>query len=205
MPYGEHVTPFHLPDRPCLLTKHNAFLENFDLVALSKSFQRRMIQTAISNLRARQKSQTEHILLVNPSLHSVAEVNEYQEELTKALANLGIDDSYYAWHLCTTYGKKANKILERSAFYRSGTMIQRLVRAELWYCIQFEMTNSLADFFVRRTGRLYFNINSISEHLDIVLKDCISILEWDEKRVAQEKALLHQLLSDATTYYDKEF
>ncbi|CAM1342198.1 glycerol kinase GlpK [Tenacibaculum amylolyticum] len=151
------------------------------------------------------KSQTEHILLVNPSLHSVAEVNEYQEELTKALANLGIDDPYYAWHLCTTYGKKANKILERSAFYRSGTMIQRLVRAELWYCIQFEMTNSLADFFVRRTGRLYFNINSISEHLDIVLKDCISILEWDKKRVAQEKALLHQLLSDATTYYDKEF
>ena len=123
----------------------------------------------------------------------------------KQLADLGVDDAYYAWHLCTTYGKKANTILERTSFFASGSIEQRLIRAELWYCINFEMTNSLADFFVRRTGRLYFNIESISKHLDVIINDFVRSLDWDENRVHEEKTLLNQLLADATTYYDSEF
>ena len=151
------------------------------------------------------KSQTENILLVNPSLHSVEEVEAYQKELKQQLSELGMNNPYYAWHLCTTYGKRANTIIERTSFFASGTIEQRLIRAELWYCINFEMTNSLADFFVRRTGRLYFNIESITKHLDIILKDFIRSLDWDDARIAEEKNVLNQLLADATTYYDTEF
>ena len=151
------------------------------------------------------KSQTENILLVNPSLHSVEEVEAYQKELKQQLCELGMNNPYYAWHLCTTYGKRANTIIERTSFFASGTIEQRLIRAELWYCINFEMTNSLADFFVRRTGRLYFNIESITKHLDIILKDFIRSLDWDDARIAEEKNVLNQLLADATTYYDTEF
>ncbi|TCP27846.1 glycerol kinase [Tenacibaculum skagerrakense] len=151
------------------------------------------------------KSQTENILLVNPSLHSVEEVEAYQKELKQQLSELGMNNPYYAWHLCTTYGKRANTIIERTSFFASGTIEQRLIRAELWYCINYEMTNSLADFFVRRTGRLYFNIESITKHLDIILKDFIRSLDWDDARIAEEKNVLNQLLADATTYYDTEF
>ena len=151
------------------------------------------------------KSQTENILLVNPSLHSVEEVEAYQKELKQQLCELGMNNPYYAWHLCTTYGKRANTIIERTSFFASGTIEQRLIRAELWYCINFEMTNSLADFFVRRTGRLYFNIESITKHLDIILKDFIRSLDWDDARIAEEKNVLNQLLADATTYYGTEF
>lgn len=151
------------------------------------------------------KSQTENILLVNPSMHSVDEVEAYQKELEQQLRDLGMEDSYYAWHLCTTYGKRANTILERTSYFASGTIEQRLIRAELWYCINFEMTNSLADFFVRRTGRLYFNINSITKHLDVIVNDFIKSLDWNENRIAEEKNLLNQLLADATTYYETEF
>ena len=151
------------------------------------------------------KSQTENILLVNPSLHSVEEVEAYQKELEQQLSELGMNNPYYAWHLCTTYGKRANTIIERTSFFASGTIEQRLIRAELWYCINFEMTNSLADFFVRRTGRLYFNIESITKHLDIILKDFIRSLDWDDARIAEEKNVLNKLLADATTYYDTEF
>lgn len=151
------------------------------------------------------KSQTENILLVNPSMHSVDEVEAYQKELEQQLRDLGMEDSYYAWHLCTTYGKRAKTILERTSYFASGTIEQRLIRAELWYCINFEMTNSLADFFVRRTGRLYFNINSITKHLDVIVNDFIKSLDWNENRIAEEKNLLNQLLADATTYYETEF
>ena len=42
-------------------------------------------------------------------------------------------------------------------FFIKGSPIENLIRAELWYCVHHEMANSLADFFVRRTGRLYIN------------------------------------------------
>ena len=151
------------------------------------------------------KSQTENILLVNPSLHSVEEVEAYQKELEQQLIELGVVNPYNAWYLCTTYGKRANTILERASYFASGTIEERLIRAELWYCINFEMTNSLADFFVRRTGRLYFNIESITQHLDIIIKDFVRSLDWDDNRIAEEKNLLNQLLADATTYYETEF
>ena len=67
------------------------------------------------------------------------------------------------------------------------------------------MINSLADFFVRRTARLYFNISSISKHLEVVLKDCRTFLSWDDKRVSDEQKLMNELVQDATNYYDQEF
>jgi len=150
------------------------------------------------------KSSTEKIELVNPSMHSAKEVQDYQKELEKSLSKVGINDNYYAWYLCSTFGKKANKIIEKFN-YIDGSAEERLIRAELWYCIHYEMTNSLTDFFVRRTGRLYFNIDSVSKYLQVVLKDCIDYLEWDEKRVALEKEAMQMLLDDATVYYDEEF
>jgi len=128
-----------------------------------------------------------------------------KEKLEEKLIGLGINDSYYATHLCSTFGKKANTIIERIDYFADGNPEERLIRAELWYCIHNEMTNSLADFFVRRTGRLYFNIDSIHNHLEVILKDCINYLDWDEQRISLERETMQMLLDDATIYYDVEF
>ncbi|WP_299883426.1 glycerol kinase GlpK [uncultured Lacinutrix sp.] len=151
------------------------------------------------------KSSTESILLVNPSLQSSKEVKIYQKKIEKQLSKMGANEPYYAWHLCSTFGKKADNIIKKASFFIDGSIQERLIRAELWYCIHHEMTNSLADFFVRRTGRLYFNIESIRNHQNIILKDCINYLDWDSIRVLKEKETMQQLLDDAMTYYDLEF
>jgi glycerol-3-phosphate dehydrogenase len=64
--------------------------------------------------------------------------------------------------------------------------------------------NSITDFFVRRTGRLYFNIGSVIANKNLILEDCITILKWNEKRVEKEVATLDALIKDATTFYDAE-
>ena len=151
------------------------------------------------------KSSTEHIALVSPVLNTDEEVLIYQKELEKSLLRFEIDDKYFAWYLCSTFGKNATRIVERIDFYVNGTPIEKLIRAEVWYCIHFEMTNSLADFFIRRTGSLYFHINSITDYFDIVLKDFTNYLDWDLVRVEEEKAKMQQLLADAKTYYTEEF
>lgn len=170
----------------------------------------RVIDVVLKTLPEKRKkklkeSSTEDISLVTPTLHNYDEVEVYQKELENNLLQKGISDAYYAWYLTSTYGKNASLIVEKFDFFIKSSPLENLVRAELWYCINFEMTNSLADFFVRRTGRLYFNIESISKYFDIVLKDFVRYLEWDDKRVLLEKEKMELLLKDATTYYKEEF
>jgi len=67
------------------------------------------------------------------------------------------------------------------------------------------MTNSLSDFFVRRTGRLYFDIHSIHQYRQLVQEDMINYFGWDETRVNKENDYLDLLIKDASFYYEEEF
>ena len=82
---------------------------------------------------------------------------------------------------------------------------EALIRAELWYGVNFEMVNSLSDFFIRRTGAMYFNIDNVLKYKEIVLSDLVQYLDWDENRITSETQELEQLIMDATHFYDKEF
>ncbi|GAA4892174.1 glycerol-3-phosphate dehydrogenase [Flaviramulus aquimarinus] len=150
-------------------------------------------------------SSTKTIPLVSPTLESSNDVNQYQLYIENQLVKLGITDRYHAWYLCTTYGKQSDTILEKSEDFENKNALERLIRAELWFCIHYEMTNSLTDFFVRRTGRLYFNISSIKKYRDIILNDFINYLNWHADKIVLEKVELELLLQDATTYYNEEF
>ncbi|MEP1488662.1 MAG: glycerol-3-phosphate dehydrogenase/oxidase [Algibacter sp.] len=150
-------------------------------------------------------SKTESILLVNPALKSTTEVNNYQERIDKELNKININDAHHAWYLCTHYGRQADIIIDKSHEFENTDDLERLIRAELWYCIYYEMTNSLADFFVRRTGRLYFNTPSVKKYQNIILQDIINYLSWDEARITSEKEKLELRIQDATTYYNEEF
>ena len=200
-----------------LSRKDEIFVSDSGLISIAggkltgyRKMAHRVINTMLKTLSDKRRnkfktSNTDKIPLVNPTMHNKKEVQAYLNELQEALEKLGIKDSYYAWYLCTTFGKKASEIINKIDFYIDGSVEERLIRAELWYCIHHEMTHTLADFFVRRTGRLYFNIESITKYLDVILNDCITILGWDEKRVKKERETLKLLLADATSYYENEF
>jgi len=79
-----------------------------------------------------------------------------------------------------------------------------LLRAETWFGVHHEMVNSIDDLLVRRTGRLYFDIESIAPALDIILMDMKNYLGWNESRTQAELERMELLLKDATTYYEKE-
>ena len=66
------------------------------------------------------------------------------------------------------------------------------------------MVQRVDDFLVRRTGRLYFDIHSISKIKDDVLATMSERLSWDADRSAEERKRIDQLVEDATTYYEEE-
>ncbi|MBS3739614.1 MAG: FAD-dependent oxidoreductase [Psychroflexus sp.] len=156
-------------------------------------------------LKRLKPSTTKQIQLTSAPLKNLDDVKKYQKILTHKLENEGIDDDYQAWYLTSNYGRQADIILKKMNFFINPTPIERLVRAELWYTVHHEMVNGLSDFFVRRTGRLYFDIESVRQFRHVVEEDLIKYLKWDEAHCDRENQYLDMLMQDATTYYDKEF
>ena len=170
----------------------------------------RVIDTVLKTKTTKQKSKfkvsrTEKITLTTHAMASSKDVKHYRKALHLQLEKVGIEDGYFARYLTSTYGKQADVIVKEMQSFSNKNPELRLIRSELWYGIHFEMINSLADFFVRRTGRLYFNISSISKFKDPILMDCAKYLNWDEARIKKEKEILSTLIKDATHFYDEEF
>lgn len=150
------------------------------------------------------KSYTQNIQLTSDPLEDTAEVNQYLEEINQQLKDKSLNDVYYGWYLATTYGKQATIIIDKISYFLNDAIEEKLIRSEVWYGVHHEMVNGLADFFVRRTGRLYFDIGSVHQYRSVVQEDLVKYLGWDEERLERENQYLDLLLLDASTYYEYE-
>ena len=134
--------------------------------------------------RAYPKCSTDEIPLCGNDFVNFKAVQKYIKEIEKRLKKEGLTP-YHAWHLVTTYGKQTEIILDLYHGEKDGEAEQRLILAEAQFGIDYEMVTSPLDFFIRRSGRLYFDIQSIRTYLP-------AVLELFEERVTQEQALLQQ-------------
>ncbi len=128
--------------------------------------------------------QTDHIPLGGAAFRSPEDVNHYQQELALALEPYGLTD-YDAWYLTSNYGKQSDSILQilKDMGKKGG---EGLLVAEAKYCMAYELTRTLSDFFIRRTGRLYFDINSVREGYQIIADVMADTLNWDDSRKNEE-------------------
>ncbi|HRW99918.1 MAG TPA: glycerol-3-phosphate dehydrogenase C-terminal domain-containing protein, partial [Cyclobacteriaceae bacterium] len=115
--------------------------------------------------------------------------------LKKKFRRIGLDESW-AHYLVNTYGKQSDLIIERFNETDEPVLELRLLLAELWFAVHYEMVGSSLDFFVRRTGRLYFDIQSVRAFGKEVVSQLADYLKWSEAKydselVALEKALHH--------------
>lgn len=200
-----------------LSRKDEIFVSDSGLISIAggkltgyRKMAHRVVETVLKTVSKEKRetikdSFTDTIALIEPALKSAEDVSNYIMTLEMRLNALGMHDPYYASYLCATFGKQADMIIERTKSIVPGSPEERLIRAELWYAIHHEMTNTLADFFVRRTSRLYFDITSIKKNIDIILEDMAQYLSWDHDRMNTEKDQLQQLIFDATHYYETEF
>lgn len=199
-----------------LSRKDEIFVSKTGLISIAggkltgyRKMAQRVIDTVLKTRNEKQreifkKSYTKKILLTSTPLKDTTAVNQYLLIINQQLENMGIKDPYYGWYLVTTYGKQADLIINKVTYFLNEEPEERFIRSELWYGIHYEMINSLSDFFVRRTGRLYFDIQSVHQYRSIVQEDLIKYLRWDELRLEHENQNLDLLLQDASTYYEKE-
>lgn len=143
---------------------------------------------------------TAHIQLKGGPFKDSREVEAYQQDITKRIERWNLAP-YHAQYLVANYGRQTEAILSRLAGFLEMTGPEiALIRAELQFCVEMELTATALDFFDRRTGRLYFNYPSITPSMAYVLKDLQRYLTWDDQRLAQEKQALNEQLQQAANF-----
>ena len=149
------------------------------------------------------RSNTSDIKLTRDPFEDNAAVANAIKKISRHCKELGLDE-YYGWYLVTNYGKAASEILQSLQKTGHDDLEIALAVSELNYCLDYEMVQKAEDFFVRRTGRLYFDIYSIAKIRPAIIQELSTRLNWSKERVEVEEQNLDMLLTDAMTYYESE-
>jgi glycerol-3-phosphate dehydrogenase len=108
---------------------------------------------------------------------------------------IGLDD--YAKYLISNYGRNSDVILDHLKKMNEPPSDFSLAKAELWYCIHHEMVISPLDFFVRRTGMLFFYMNRLMKLKQPILDEFKKYFEWSNEKVNAELEKLNQAIKEA--------
>jgi glycerol-3-phosphate dehydrogenase len=144
-------------------------------------------------------TKTEHIDLDAGAFADAKEVKAYRKEIRAQLESIGLE-KYFALYLVSNYGIATDKIIAGMVEFKDKAPEHRLIRSELKYCIENEMVFSLKDFFIRRTGRLYFDINSVRNTFDLILKDFESYFAWSKEKSKMEKEAMQEAIQEVSVF-----
>jgi len=138
---------------------------------------------------------TDQIPLMGNGFKKFKQVKKYIDEVWGKLQDDGFT-AYDAWYLVTNYGKQTEQILGHYSTFKNKDPYVRLIRAELQFGLEHEMVIDPMDFFVRRTGRLYFDIDSMRQYTAVVLKDLQDYFGYTDAKIAAFSTHIAQELKD---------
>jgi len=117
---------------------------------------------------------TDKISLCGNEFRDYEEVQKYIDDIFGKIKTHGLKYQN-AWYLVTTYGKQTEIIMKQFHAFEHEDPEWRLLRAELHFCTEREMILTPMDFFIRRTGRLYFDIDSIRSYRSEVISEFFNL------------------------------
>ena len=148
----------------------------------------------------KRKCKTHKIPLANGGLTSAKDVKKYRKELQQRLIATDLKKRHIRY-LVANYGRQADIIIS-NFFEKDGKNVEEmLAKAELAYLISHESVHKAADYFIRRTGRLYFLIESVEPILETVLSEMASYFNWDEHTMAQERKEVTDKIYEASQFF----
>ncbi|RAW01202.1 glycerol-3-phosphate dehydrogenase/oxidase [Pseudochryseolinea flava] len=143
---------------------------------------------------------THQLKLAETNFSNKREIKGYHDKVYQILKAYDFDFTVVR-HLVETYGRQTDLILhEFKRLVASNTPALALMKAELWFTSRYEMVCGLTDFFVRRTGLLYFDAPRMNAYKDDIALELQRYLNWDEARLQQEKQSLEHYFKTVTSF-----
>jgi glycerol-3-phosphate dehydrogenase len=143
---------------------------------------------------------TQLIKLSGNSFKDGKEVKKFTLSLEQKLKeyNLPVNTPQY---LVENYGQQVVWILDQWADRnRDEDPELALLKAELLFCVQYEMVCTLQDFFVRRTGLVNFDIQKVYKWKKQIAEACKIHLQWSDDLMVKELYELDSLLNSVTAF-----
>ncbi len=142
---------------------------------------------------------TDKLLLANSDFKDLDDVNRFTQSIAYATENIGLKGEAGAY-LVHMYGKQAGRIVEDAASRKNENPDVNLVQAEVSFSVSEECVVHAEDFFVRRTGWLYFDIHRLIRAKETALAEMASLLGWSSARIDEERNRVDQLIKKAATF-----
>jgi glycerol-3-phosphate dehydrogenase len=163
----------------------------------------RVVDLVVRKMKHGGKCQTKDITIIGGEFASAKAVNDYIAQVHQELKPEGFED-YIAGYLVGTYGSQTKEVLTKYAAQKQENSDYSnqlcLAMAELHFCIENESIHTLGDFFNRRTGRLYFDINSVKELVEAIAQELQIELGWTEGVLQQNRIGLQKLMEQLETF-----
>lgn len=144
-------------------------------------------------------SDTEHIPLCGNDFKKYKYVKKYIAEIHERLTPEGFS-KYDAWYLVTNYGKQTETILQYYAKQKENDHMLGMAKAELKFTIENEMVQTPMDFFIRRTGRLYFDIDSIGKLMEPILAEFKTIYKLKDAKIDSYRKTLEAEIEEHSNF-----
>lgn len=122
--------------------------------------------------------------------------NRFMAQAIKKGQSVGFSKQH-SRHLATLYGTNVDKIF--SIPYEVHTAIPRILYVKLRYAIDYEMVVKPTDFFIRRTGDMFFNIDNVKAGKKDVLDEMAFIFGWTDEEFQRYEKELAEEITNATT------
>ena len=103
-------------------------------------------------------------------------------------------------YLVHNYGKQTDFILDRLKNNLEKEVDVALAKAECWFCLKFEMVLKPTDYFIRRTGMLYFNRPRMEKLLSPILQEFANHFQWNNNQLMEESKKLTDALSNSFNF-----
>ncbi|WP_416828666.1 glycerol-3-phosphate dehydrogenase/oxidase [Ectobacillus polymachus] len=147
--------------------------------------------------------QTKHMPISGGHVGGSREFETFIMKKIKAGIDCGLTNEQ-ADHIARFYGSNADILFKLAKKYSKENNGMPLdVFLPLIYSMDYEMATKPIDFFIRRTGALFFNMNWVHEWKDTVITYMAKRLHWNpdvKKRYTEE---LEQALRDAVIPVDE--
>lgn len=126
------------------------------------------------------------------SFSSYDEVKQYLKSLQSKFA------LRVARYLVENYGRQADEIIAGASTSDDAEL--SLIKAELQFGIDREMVSSLSDFFIRRTGLVYFDIHRVRKWITTAATVMQQRFNWSEEKKRNEIERLEEQIRLVTQF-----
>ncbi|MCD5325325.1 MULTISPECIES: glycerol-3-phosphate dehydrogenase/oxidase [Pontibacillus] len=147
------------------------------------------------------KSQTKELPISGGEVGGAKGFQKFKERKTGEGIAYGLTEEQ-ARGLVQLYGANVGKVFEyfqnnQDEAEREG--VDPLVFAMLKYGIEYELTAKPVDFFIRRTGALFFDIHWVHKHKESVIAYMARTFNWTDEQIDIYIYELIELLEEAVT------